>query len=179
MQYRSIAIIGAVVLSLLIVSISVAMPKTQGIYQVPYNTIKYHQLSKDTKKQIDCLAKNMYHEAAYEPKEGWIAVAMVTLNRVKSGNYASSVCDVVYQKTGRTYQFSWVGLKNKLSKVNYTIYEDILELATLLYVNRDRVQDNTGGATFYHANYVNPNWKGLQKTKQIGQHIFYKSPQDI
>ena len=173
MRYNKIAIFGALLLSLIIVSLSFVL--TQNInYQLPLSDIKYHQLSKDTRKQIDCLAENIYHEAAYEPKEGWMAVGFVTMNRLTSGSYSNSVCGVVYQKTGRTYQFSWVGMKNRLSKINHTVYNDILEVATLIYMNHDRLKDVTGGATFYHADYVNPKWKGVVKTKKIGQHIFYK-----
>lgn len=176
MQHKGIVATFAAILSSLIIFTSVALTKSE-VYQVPLSTIKYSQLSKRTQKQIDCLAKNIYYEAAYEPKDGWMAVGLVTMNRVKSGNYADDVCGVVYQKTGKTYQFSWVGLKT-LSKINHTVYNDIVELATLIYMNHDRLKDITDGATFYHADYVRPGWK-LEKTKQIGQHIFYKSPKDM
>jgi spore germination cell wall hydrolase CwlJ-like protein len=39
------------------------------------------------------------------------------------------------------------------------------------------MEDVTQGATYYHADYVNPRWK-LQKIDQIGRHIFYKSRKD-
>jgi spore germination cell wall hydrolase CwlJ-like protein len=38
--------------------------------------------------------------------------------------------------------------------------------------------DITKGATYYHADYVNPQWK-LPKTTQIGRHIFYKRQSDL
>ena len=176
MQYKKSAIIFAVIISALIIFSSMLLSKIE-LYQLPISTIKYEQLSKNNQKQIDCLAKNIYYEAAYESKDGWMAVGFVTMNRVKSGNYSSDVCGVVYQKTGHVYQFSWVGLK-KLSKINIPVYNDIVELATLIYMNHDRLNDITDGATFYHADYVRPGWK-LEKTKQIGQHIFYKSNKDV
>jgi hypothetical protein len=62
-------------------------------------------------KQLDCLTKNIYWEAASEPFEGKVAVAQVTMNRVKSGQYGSGVCGVVYQKNilyqKVIFQFSW------------------------------------------------------------------------
>lgn len=173
MQYKKLIIGASMILSSLLIFTAVATTKVEA-YQLPLSTVKYSQLSKDTRKQVDCLAENIYHEAAYEPREGWMAVGFVTMNRVTSGDYASSVCGVVYQKTGKTYQFSWVGMKNRLSKINYTVYNDILDLATLIYMNHRSLKDNTDGATFYHAEYVNPRWKGVVKTKKIGQHIFYK-----
>jgi spore germination cell wall hydrolase CwlJ-like protein len=30
-------------------------------------------------------------------------------------------------------------------------------------------------AMYYHADYVNPNWK-LEKIGKIGRHVFYKEP---
>ena len=39
---------------------------------------------RDRERQLDCLAKNIYHEAAGEPFEGKVAVAQVTMNRAES-----------------------------------------------------------------------------------------------
>ena len=53
---------------------------------------------RDRERQLDCLAKNIYHEAASEPFEGKVAVAQVTMNRAESGKFPRDVCGVVYQK---------------------------------------------------------------------------------
>jgi len=50
-------------------------------------------------KDVDCLAHNIYYEAGSEPLEGKVAVAMVTINRVRDGRFGSSICSVVDQKT--------------------------------------------------------------------------------
>ena len=50
-------------------------------------------------KDVDCLAKNIYYEAGMEPEEGKVAVAMVTINRVRDGRFGKSVCSVVDQRT--------------------------------------------------------------------------------
>jgi spore germination cell wall hydrolase CwlJ-like protein len=52
-------------------------------------------------KDVDCLAKNIYYEAGNEPEEGKVAVAMVTINRVRDGRFGKSVCSVVDQRTTR------------------------------------------------------------------------------
>ena len=52
-----------------------------------------------SKKDEECLARNIYHEAANEPEEGKVAVGVVTLNRVKDSRFGSSICSVVHQKT--------------------------------------------------------------------------------
>lgn len=143
--------------------------KVDDIIQVDYD-----ELPKKTKRQIDCLAKNIYHEAVGESQTGWMAVGMVTMNRVESGKFGRDVCSTVYQKVGKTYQFSWVKIEKKLTKTNLPLYNDIVALATMIYMNHNKLDDVTGGATFYHADYINPKWKGLEKTNQIGRHIFYK-----
>lgn len=147
---------------------------------LPFKT-SYHSLTKDTQKQVTCLAENIYFEAAHEPLEGKMAVAFVTINRVLTGNYAESICEVVYQKTGGTCQFSWYCDKKftdrRLTIKDTQLYNDIRELATNIVVNHDKLKDVTNGATYYHADYVNPGWK-LDKVDQIGRHIFYKRKGD-
>jgi spore germination cell wall hydrolase CwlJ-like protein len=50
-------------------------------------------------KDVDCLAHNIYYEAGSEPEEGKVAVAMVTINRVRDGRFGNSICSVVNQRT--------------------------------------------------------------------------------
>ena len=52
-----------------------------------------------TEKDEDCLARNIFYEAANEPEEGKVAVGMVTINRVKDGRFANTICGVVNQRT--------------------------------------------------------------------------------
>ena len=52
-------------------------------------------------KDVDCLAKNIYYEAGSESEEGKVAVAMVTINRVRDGRFGKSICSVVDQRTVR------------------------------------------------------------------------------
>lgn len=50
-------------------------------------------------KDVDCLSRNIYYEAGGEPEEGKVAVAMVTINRVRDGRFGKSICSVVDQRT--------------------------------------------------------------------------------
>jgi len=135
--------------------------------------IKYNQLTTDARKQVDCLAENIYYEAGYEPKDGQYAVAMVTMNRVLDPRFPKDICSVVKQKVNSTCQFTWFCDGSSKRIPNPEIYKKNLEIALLVYVNYETLQDNTNGAKFYHADYVNPRWK-LEKTTKIGRHIFYK-----
>jgi spore germination cell wall hydrolase CwlJ-like protein len=59
-------------------------------------------------RELKCLADNIYYEAGNQSTQGKLAVAAVTINRVKSPKFPKSVCAVVYQRTKRVCQFSWV-----------------------------------------------------------------------
>lgn len=135
--------------------------------------IAYSDLTKDARKQVDCLAENIYHEAGYEPMQGKKAVALVTMNRIESGKFPSSICGVVKQKTQGTCQFSWFCMPVKLNR-NSEAYKESMEIALFVYANYEKLKDITNGALYYHADYVNPRWRGLEKTTVIGRHIFYK-----
>jgi spore germination cell wall hydrolase CwlJ-like protein len=180
-KLRSKTILSSIILSASILVFSVVASQNINTYHLPFN-ISYNTLSKPVQQQVDCLAKNIYHEAKSEPREGQVAVALVTLNRLASGNYASDVCGVVNQKTNGVCQFSWVcqpfiATKSLTSNTN-SLYNDIRNVAVYVIMNYDNIHDVTKGATFYHADYVNPQW-GLPKTTQIGRHIFYKRNTDL
>lgn len=138
--------------------------------------------TKNESKQIHCLAQNIYFEARDQSKEGQKAIALVTMNRLISGNYAGDICGVVKQKIGEKCQFSWVCdpriIKNYLTIRQEPVYNDIYQLAHNVVGNYYYLNDITKGATYFHAVYINPRWK-LQRTVRIGQHIFYIKNTDI
>jgi len=142
-----------------------------NVAQKPLN-IEYSDLTPVAKREIDCLADNIYYEAGFESEAGQVAVALVTLNRVNDPRYPKHVCEVVKQKARSTCQFSWVCLHINHVR-NNAVYENARKIALHVYSNYDNLVDITKGSLYYHADYVNPKWK-LQKTVVIGRHIFYK-----
>lgn len=138
-------------------------------------------LTPETKKEVECLAQNLYFESAFEPLIGQVAVAFVTLNRKNNEAFPNTFCEVVKQRHGATCQFSWfcqkdlIKRKNNLTIHNNLVYNDMIEIATNFYVNHELLEDPTKGALFYHADYVKPNWKNMIRTAYIGRHIFYLS----
>ena len=131
----------------------------------------------DRTRQLDCLTKNIYWEAASEPFEGKVAVAQVTMNRVASGRFGEGVCEVVYQKTnyfGKIIcQFSWAcETTHKIRPVYPALYKESEEVAKKVLLENFRLS-TMRDALYYHADYINPNW-GKKKINQIGRHIFYK-----
>ena len=136
-------------------------------------TFSYEKLvAQDLGKQVLCMAKNLYYEAASEPWEGKLAVAQVTMNRANSSKFPSTVCEVVYQKTGSTYQFSWVG--EKVSEVrNKYAWEECLIIAKKA-LTEEKLHDTIykTQSMYYHNTSVNPGWK-LKYVAKIGNHLFY------
>lgn len=128
----------------------------------------------ERERQLNCLAKNIYFEAASEPFEGKVAVAQVTINRSESGKYPSDICGVVYQKNvvyGKVIcQFSWYCESGPTVR-HSGAYKESMEVAKKVLLEDFRLP-SLKNAYFYHADYVNPNWK-LPKITQIGRHIFY------
>ncbi|MDC3266433.1 cell wall hydrolase [bacterium] len=123
-------------------------------------------------QEVECLARNIYFEAGSEPYKGKIAVAQVTMNRVNSKQFPHSVCGVVYQRTKRTCQFSWV-CENKGNPRNNAAWKQSLSIAENVLINN--VQYNVvGNAHYFHAVYVDPTWSNTKRVvNKIGNHIFY------
>jgi spore germination cell wall hydrolase CwlJ-like protein len=122
-------------------------------------------------RELKCLADNIYYEAGNQSSKGKLAVAAVTINRVNSPKFPKSVCSVVYQRTSRVCQFSWVceGNKRVRSAQQYAESKRIAEKVLFSGANQGILSRNV---LFYHADYVNPRWK-LNRAAKIGTHIFY------
>lgn len=132
---------------------------------------------KNIETQLECLALNIYREAATEPFEGKVGVAQVTLNRVESGKFAKDVCGVVYQKNivmeRVVCQFSWAcDQVHRNRPVNREAYTESYEVAKKVLLEGFRLSI-LNDALYYHAIYVSPSWPH-EKIGKIGQHIFYK-----
>ena len=132
--------------------------------------------------EVECLALNIYHEARNQPTAGKLAVAQVTLNRVKHDRFPNTICGVVYQgyylnnnPIKHKCQFSWWcdGKSDKPKEIESWNYALMLarHMHEGFFDNIDVVKD----ATHYHAVYVKPYWtKEKKKVKVIADHIFYK-----
>ena len=117
-----------------------------------------------------CLAQNIYFEARGESLLGQALVGWVTLNRVQNSDFPEDICTVVWQKG----QFSWTHdgksdrPRNKESWAAAQIVAD--EVIQAYGVERDP----TEGATYFHADSVNPSWaKSFERVVRIDNHIFY------
>lgn len=116
---------------------------------------------------VECLAKNIYYEAPDEPYEGKLAVATVTMNRVKNKMFPKTVCGVVFQRG----QFSWT--KNPYPITNLKIYKEAERIAhEVLFKNKRLI--SIKNAMFFHNTKVVPKWSfDMTPIQKIGAHIFY------
>ena len=134
--------------------------------------------------ELECLTKNIYFEARGESLTGKIAVANVTMNRVKHHKYPSTVCGVVTQAEWYTNwkgkrlpkrnqcQFSWFCDGKTDVPIDMHAYRDSARVAEVVYYG---YRDLTEGSLFYHSVKVEPYWiNSMVKTKSIGAHIFYR-----
>ena len=138
----------------------------------------------DIRKELYCLATNIYFESRNQPQVGRVAVGQVTMNRVNSPKFPNTVCEVVkqarYYPSGgidlHSCQFSWYcDGKSDIPK-NEKAWKKAQDYAYLVLYNRIAI-DVTEGATHYHATYVKPKWRfdrGMNHIGRIGAHIFYR-----
>ncbi|WP_448187730.1 cell wall hydrolase [Azospirillum sp. sgz301742] len=135
--------------------------------------------------EITCLACNIYYEARDQSEAGQLAVAMVTLNRLRSPNYPKSICAVVWEtrrsaRTGATVaQFSWT-LERRNPPTEASAWRTAVQLAQQAVQSLDQPEpgaDPSLGAMFFHAWYVSPDWSSdgsMDMVTRIGDHLFYR-----
>lgn len=129
--------------------------------------------------EIECLAGNVYYESRGEPLAGQYAVAEVTMNRVASPLFPSSVCDVVHAGRfdpirGRYVgAFSWTEF-DELERPRGYEWRRAMAVASTVYDNNLEAP-LVNGALFYHATRVKPDWARTKtRVAHIGRHLFYE-----
>ena len=156
--------------------------------KAPYEPLLY-----EYKNEVMCLAQNIYFESRDQLIKGQIAVALVTINRVKSKRFPNTICRVVQQanryKTGKIKrnmcQFSWYcdGASDKPRerlawKISLLISRAMLQQAGVQIKHFGEpweIEDFLNGAKHYHNLDVDPYWnRKMLKVMTIGDHIFWK-----
>jgi hypothetical protein len=122
---------------------------------------------------LSCLTQAVYYEARSQSLAGQQGVAQVVMNRTRVPGYGSSVCGVVYQRTPRTCQFSFVcdgSMDRRVEPAAWQRAQDVAARSLGGYVY-DPLRD----ATHFHATYVSPAWSFTrEEVMRIGAHIFYR-----
>ncbi len=123
-----------------------------------------------------CLSEVIYYEARGEGAGGQKAIAEVVFSRMRNGNYGQSICAVVYEGSKRaSCQFSFACNGDKARPKDMPAWRQAENLAARILTGEVRLANATGGATNFHAISVEPEWAAtLQRTTQIGNHVFYR-----
>ncbi len=120
--------------------------------------------------EFDCLASAVYFESRGEPLEGQLAVAEVIINRMRSGRFRDTICNVVKQPS----QFSFVR-RGVIPEANRSsaAWQRAVAIA---HIAMNNLHDVTGeDSLFFHATYVSPAWgRPARRIARIGNHIFYR-----
>jgi N-acetylmuramoyl-L-alanine amidase len=129
-------------------------------------------------ESLNCLALNVYFEARGESRAGQLAVAEVTMNRVRSGRYPGNVCAVVYQKNWdplrRRYvgAFSWTEF-DRVPTPRGIEWERAWRVAEIVYYHRH--EPLVADAVLYHSVRIRPSWSlDRRPVARIGRHVFYR-----
>lgn len=120
-----------------------------------------------SQKEMQCLAKNIYHEARGEGIAGMMGVAQVTLNRADSQHRGKdTLCSVVNDPN----QFSWT--KKKPKRLDKMAWQQALHVAQLVLMGV-RIE-GLEEATHFHSMKSNPpHWsKKSSVNKTIGRHVY-------
>ena len=129
----------------------------------------------ETFDDISVRAGTLWGEARNQGDEGMIAVGNVIMNRVKAkswyGDHIKGVCL-------KAWQFScWNENDPNREKILALDWSDnaFCKAVTLsYYFTKNKMDDNTNGATHYHTKTISPNWaEGKTPCAEIGDHLFY------
>lgn len=109
-------------------------------------------------------------EAGDQDAKGRILVANVIINRVKSQSFPNTITDVVFQKSGNTYQFSPTKPGGRYYKVTAS------ELTVQCVDRALKGEDYSEGAIYFAMKTSSNSWfnRSLEFLFKHGDHYFYK-----
>ena len=139
-------------------------------------------------EQLNCLAVNVWEEAANQGEDGMRAVAAVTMNRLLSGKFGRDLCAVVtahwrviapgqdgHVASYRTHwEFSWLGLPH--TEPSGPTWRTAWMVARRAYLAGDKEYDISHGAKYY----LNPALTAVRRDPDavsaiVGDHVFYSN----
>ena len=173
-------------LVILLASFSTQVPASVGTLNDSLTDFASHsylngslKLSSSQQKELDCLTKVIWFEARGESKHGKMMVANVVQNRTQFGKpFATTVCDVVYQKN----QFAWTRDSKKkqakfknLAKIHmkneeYAVMETVSVAIQTVIFNPPKITN----ATHFCSIGEKCNFKNVKKLGKIGNHTMFE-----
>jgi spore germination cell wall hydrolase CwlJ-like protein len=144
---------------------------------LPLNVKEADELTYSERKEVECLAWNLYFEIRGGKLNEQIAIAYVPINRIGKPEFASSVCGNIFQYHmvyGRMkYQFSWVGRKfNRNFKIDPDAWQKMQQLAIGVY--NKNIKDSGKGSTYFSSVKVNQGWSEHRQKLVLGSTVFWR-----
>ena len=135
-------------------------------------------LDSSERRDVECIAWNIYFEVRDGKVNEKTAVAWVPLNRLNRPEFSNSICANVFQYGWagghRRYQFSWAGIVlGPRWKLEDQTWHDIQLLALQVYFRK--LPDPGNGATYFHNAKLVPSWAPAAKKLRIGSHVFWSN----
>lgn len=121
----------------------------------------YHYTSRDR----ECLKRAMYFESKRTSRNGFMAVGTVVMNRLTSGAYPDTICDVVAQKN----QFA----PGVMTRIMDEATAPDLEGASEAILKGERHPD-VKDAMFFHTNGLKFPYKNMSYVAVAGGNAFYE-----
>ena len=126
------------------------------------------------RKQVNCLAAVIYYEARGESENTQMAVAQVTVNRVKNKHYPNTVCGVVYSSVNKSCAYSWTCNEYTINEIK--AWGKAVTMANHVYVAyylTESIPDRTRGALFFVGDHTHRSWMhALRITMKSGKMVF-------
>jgi len=143
---------------------------------LPLNVPEALLLNDFQRKEVECMAWNLYFEVRDGQHNEQVAIAYVPLNRIGKEDFGNNVCTNVFQynvyRGVRKQQFSWVGRSfgPKWTRED-DAWEKMQRLAIDVYLRH--IPDTGRGATYFHSTNLMYNWAPRSQKFTLGQHMFW------
>ena len=142
---------------------------------LPLNIADAVGLGDSERRDVECIAWNLYFEVRGGIMNEQIAVAWIPINRASNPAFSRDICTNVFQYGWaggrRQYQFSWAGIVlGRNWRREDDAWEKMQQLALRVY--RREIPDTASGATYFHWSGL-ASWAPRARKTRLGSHVFW------
>jgi len=143
---------------------------------LPLNIPEANDLNDHDRREIECIAWNLYFEVRGGKMDEQIAIAFVPINRIGLPDFGDDICTNVFQYTIRNgvvkHQFSWVGrILGPKWKREDDSWEKMQKIALSVY--QRRIRDVGQGATYFQSVRLSSSWAHHARKFRLGGTLFW------
>ena len=150
----------------------------EGLRQhLPLTIATTSTLTAQDRKNIECIAWNLYFEVRGGAYREQVAVAYVPINRLGKADFSDDICTNIFQidvHNGQLkHQFSWAGIHIGPNwKREDVAWEKMQYIAMAVY--KKQIHDEGNGATYFHSTSIVKSWAPSAKKIVLGGHLFWQ-----